>query len=94
MDKNTINLEIFLCIFAEINFSEKMETVIIRVKNERDRQKLVNYSINNGWQTQSFNNLLNRFIDTAPRDVPITDDEIIAEIKKVRQNGTSVKSYF
>jgi len=94
LDKNTINLEIFLCIFAEINFSEKMETVIIRVKNERDRQKLVNYSINNGWQTQSFNNLLNRFIDTAPRDVPITDDEIIAEIKKVRQNGTSVKSYF
>ena len=69
-----------------------METVIIRVKNERDRQKLINYSINNGWQTQSFNNLLNRFINTAPQDVPITDDEIIAEIKKVRQNGTSIKT--
>ena len=63
-----------------------METVIIRVKNERDRQKLINYSIDNGWQAQSFNNTLNRFIETAPKNVPITDDEILAEIKEVRQN--------
>ena len=63
------------------------ETVIIRVKNERDRQKLINYSINNGWQVQSFINVLNQFIDTAPQDVPITDDDILSEIKKVRQNG-------
>jgi len=64
-----------------------METVIIKVKNKRDCQKLINYSTTNGWQTQSFNNLLDRFIETAPQNVPITDDEIIAEIKKVRQNG-------
>jgi len=66
-----------------------METVIIRVKNENDRQKLINYSIDNGWQAQFFNSLLNQFIDTAPKDVPITDEEIMAEIKKVRQNGTA-----
>ena len=74
--------------FLEINFL-LMETVIIRVKNEYDRKKLINYSTDNGWQAFFFNNLLNQFIDTAPKDVPITDDEIIAEIKKVRQNGTT-----
>jgi hypothetical protein len=63
------------------------ETVIIRVKNEQDRKKLIDYSINNGWQVQSIINVLNQFIDTAPQDVPITDDEILSEIKKVRQNG-------
>ena len=64
-----------------------METVIIRVKNERERQKLIGYSVQNGWQAQSFNSLLNQFIDTAPQNVPLTDDEIVAEVKKVRQNG-------
>ena len=63
------------------------ETVIIRVKDERDRKKLIDYSINNGWQVQSIINVLNQFIDTAPQDVPITDDEILSEIKNVRQNG-------
>ena len=63
------------------------ETVIIRVKNEQDRKKLIDYSVNNGWQVQSFINVLNQFIDTAPQDVPITDEEILSEIKKVRKKG-------
>ena len=66
-----------------------METVIIRVKNECDCQKLIGYSIQNGWQAQSFNSLLNQFIDTAPQGVPLTDDEIVAEVKKVRQDGAA-----
>jgi len=65
-----------------------METVIVRVKNEYDRKKLIDYSTNNGWQAHFFNNLLNQFIDTAPKNVPITDDEILTEIKKFRQNGS------
>jgi len=66
-----------------------METVIVRVKNEHDRKKLIDYSIDNGWQAQFFNNLLIQFIETAPKDVPITDDEIMAEIKNFRQNGST-----
>jgi len=66
-----------------------METVIVRVKNEHDRKKLIDYSVGNGWQAHFFNNLLNQFIDTAPKDVPITDEEIMTEIKKFRQNGNS-----
>jgi len=69
-----------------------METVIIRVSNERDRRKLINYSIDNGWHAQSFNELLNEFIETAPKDVPITDDEILAEIKQVRQDARTLKT--
>ncbi|MCL2041764.1 MAG: hypothetical protein FWG84_06975 [Bacteroidales bacterium] len=64
-----------------------METVIIRVRSERDRLKLINYSMNNGWQTRSFNEMLNEFIETAPQNVPITDDEILAEIKHVRRDA-------
>ena len=69
-----------------------MDTVIIRVRNERDRRKLINYSIDNGWQAQSFNELLNEFIETAPQDVPITDDDILAENKQVRQDAKSLKT--
>jgi len=71
-----------------------METVIIRVSSERDRRKLINYSIDNGWQAQSFNEMLNEFIETAPQDVPITDDDILAEIKQVRQDAKSLKTCY
>ncbi|MCL2041239.1 MAG: hypothetical protein FWG84_04255 [Bacteroidales bacterium] len=64
-----------------------METVIIRVRSERDRLKLINYSMNNGWQARFFNEMLNEFIETAPKNVPITDDEILAEIKQVRRDA-------
>jgi len=33
---------------------------------------------------------LNQFIDTAPQDVPLTDEEIVAEVKKVRQDEMHV----
>jgi len=69
-----------------------METVVIRVSSERDKQKLINYSMNNGWLAQSFNDILDEFIETAPQNVPITDDEIIAEIKQVRQDAKSLKT--
>jgi len=38
------------------------------------------------------NELLNEFIETAPQDVPITDDDILAEIKQVRQDAKSFKA--
>jgi len=69
-----------------------METVIVRVRSDRDRRRLINYSMNNGWQAQSFNELLNEFIETAPQDVPITDDEILTEIKQVRQDARFLKT--
>ena len=39
-----------------------------------------------------FNEMLNEFIETAPKDVPITDDEILAEIKQVRQDAKFSKT--
>ena len=69
-----------------------METIIVRVGSENDRQKLINYSINNGWVAQSFNERLNEFIETAPKDVPITEDEILEEIKQVRQDAKYLKT--
>ena len=69
-----------------------METVVIRVRSESDRKRLINYSMNNGWEAHSFNELLNEFIETAPQDVPITDDEILAEIKQFRQDAKYLKT--
>jgi len=48
--------------------------------------------MNNGWKAQSFTELLNEFIETAPQDVPITDDEILTEIKQVRQDAKNLQT--
>jgi ligand-binding sensor domain-containing protein len=61
-----------------------METMIVRVQNKQDIRKLKQLSESNGWQTRSINQTLNLFINSAPVNVPLSDEEIIEEIKKVR----------
>ncbi|MDR0698590.1 MAG: hypothetical protein LBG28_05155 [Tannerella sp.] len=62
-----------------------METVIIPVKNRQDVHKLKQISAANGWQVQSGNDMLRWLIDSAPQDVPMTDDDIMDEIRQVWQ---------
>jgi ligand-binding sensor domain-containing protein len=67
-----------------------METMIVRVRNKQDIRKLKQFSENNGWQTRSINQILNLFINSAPVNVPLSDEEIIEEIKKVRAGQAAV----
>jgi hypothetical protein len=64
-----------------------METVIIQVKDEKDVRKLKRISADNGWQIQSSGDMLKWLIDNAPQDVPLTSDDIMDEIRQVRQGN-------
>ncbi|MDR1120606.1 MAG: hypothetical protein LBM08_06775 [Dysgonamonadaceae bacterium] len=62
-----------------------METVIIQVKDRQNVRKLRQISAANGWQVQSSGDVLRWLIDNAPQDVPLTDDDIMDEIRQVWQ---------
>jgi hypothetical protein len=62
-----------------------METVIIRVKDKQEVRKLRQISATNGWQVQSSGDMLRWLVDNAPQDVPLTDDDIMDEIRQVWQ---------
>ena len=63
-----------------------METVIISVANKREARKLMQFSAENGWKSQSMNQLLNWLVKTAPKEVPLNDEDIMNEIREVRKN--------
>ena len=63
-----------------------MGTLIIRVGNKQDSRKLTQFSAANGWESQSMNQLLSWLVKTAPKDVPLTDEDIMNEIREVRKN--------
>ena len=63
-----------------------METVIIRVEDKQDVRKLKQMSADNGWQIRSSGDMPRWLIDNAPQDVPLTDDDIMDEIRQVRQD--------
>ena len=66
-----------------------METVVIQVKGQQDVRKLRQMSAGNGWQIRSSSDMLRWLIDNAPQDVPLTDDDIMDEIRQVRQDNLS-----
>ena len=61
-----------------------METMIVNVRNKRDARKLRQFSAENGWKSQSMNQLLNWLVKTAPKEVPLSDEDIMNEIREVR----------
>jgi hypothetical protein len=63
-----------------------METLIIQVKNKKEARKLMQISADNGWGVRSRDQILQWFVDTAPKDVPLTDEDIMEEIRAVRTN--------
>ena len=64
-----------------------METMVIKVKDKQDVRKLRQMSADNGWQVQSGSDMLRWLIDNAPQNVPLTDDDIMDEIRQVRQDS-------
>jgi hypothetical protein len=64
----------------------EMETMIIEVKSKQDARKLMQISADNGWQVQSRSEMLRWLVDYAPQHVPLTDEDIMNEIRQVRQS--------
>jgi len=63
-----------------------METMLINVRNKREARKLMQFSAENGWKMQSMNQLLEWLVKTAPKEVPLSDEDIMTEIREVRKN--------
>ncbi|MDR2571501.1 MAG: hypothetical protein LBD23_14580 [Oscillospiraceae bacterium] len=59
--------------------------MIIRVGNKRDSRKLTQFSTENGWKSQSVNQLLSWLVNTAPKEVPLSYEDIMNEIREVRK---------
>jgi hypothetical protein len=60
-----------------------METLIIQVKNKKEARKLMEISDRD---VRSHDQILKWLVDAAPKDVPLTDEDIMREIRAVRIN--------
>ncbi|GHT24286.1 hypothetical protein FACS189430_08930 [Bacteroidia bacterium] len=63
-----------------------METMLIQVDTKQDADRLMEISEANGKKIQSRNRMLQWLIETAPKNVPLTDEDIMAEIRDKRMN--------
>jgi archaellum component FlaC len=63
-----------------------MEKLIIDIPNKTDVKFLSEIISRLGFKVERVTDKLNRFVEKAPKNVPISDAEIIAEIKEVRKN--------
>jgi hypothetical protein len=62
-----------------------MESLIIKVPKKSDAKMLMEISKRMGFEAETLEQKLNHFIRTAPKNVPITDDEIMREINTNRK---------
>jgi len=62
-----------------------MESLIIKVPNKSDVKMLIEISKRMGFKAETLEQKLNHFIRTAPKDVPLTDEEIMEEIYTSRK---------
>ena len=62
------------------------ETLIVKVKNKKEVRKLMQISADNGWEVQSREQIVRWLVDTAPKNVLLTDEDIMEEIRAVREN--------
>jgi hypothetical protein len=57
-----------------------MESIIIKVPKKSDAKMLIEISKRMGFVAESLEQKLNRMVRTAPKNVPISDDEIMEEV--------------
>jgi hypothetical protein len=63
-----------------------METMIINVNNKGEARRLRQLVIENGWRSQSMSQLLSWLVRTAPKEVPLSDEDIMNEVREVRKS--------
>jgi hypothetical protein len=64
-----------------------MESIIIKVPNKTDINLLLNISKRMGFKAETVDQKINKFIRSAPKNVPISDDDIMSEIYASRKNA-------
>jgi hypothetical protein len=64
-----------------------MESLIIKVPKKSDAKMLMEISKRMGFKAETLEQKLNHFIRTTPKDVPLTDDDIMGEIYASRKKA-------
>ncbi len=62
-----------------------MESLLIKVNNKNDYKFLLDLSKRMGFEIETLGNKIKKYLETSPKNVPLTDDDIMNEIKSVRQ---------
>ncbi|MCX6231453.1 MAG: hypothetical protein NTZ33_07910 [Bacteroidetes bacterium] len=58
-----------------------MESLLIKVRNKSDYKFLLDLSKRMGFEIETLSEKIKRYIKTSPKNVPLTDDDIMNEIK-------------
>ncbi|NTW31789.1 MAG: hypothetical protein HGB12_04060 [Bacteroidetes bacterium] len=64
-----------------------MESLIIRVPNKLDLNLLLKLVKRMGFQSETVEQKIDKYIANAPFDVPLTDNDIMKEVKTVRKRA-------
>lgn len=67
-----------------------MEKLIIEIPDKSDAKFIAEVIIRLGYKFESLNDKLKRFIKNSPKNVPLTDNDILNEISIVRK-GKGIK---
>lgn len=59
-----------------------MESLIIKVNNKSDYKFLLDLSKRMGFEIETLSDKITKYIKSSPKEVPLTDEDILNEIKR------------
>lgn len=59
-----------------------MESIIIKVNNKSDYKFLLDLSKRMGFEIETLSDKITKYIKSSPKEVPLTDEDILNEIKR------------
>lgn len=62
-----------------------MESLIIKVNNKSDYKFLLDLSKRMGFEIETLSEKITKYIKSSPKEVPLTDEDILNEIKSIRK---------
>lgn len=62
-----------------------MESIIIKVNNKSDYKFLLDLSKRMGFEIETLSDKITKYIKSSPKEVPLTDEDILNEIKNIRK---------
>lgn len=62
-----------------------MESLIIKVNNKSDYKFLLDLSKRMGFEIETLSDKITKYIKSSPKEVPLTDEDILNEIKSIRK---------
>jgi hypothetical protein len=64
-----------------------MESLLIKVRNKNDYKFLLDLSKRMGFEIETISDKIKKYIKTSPKNIPLTEDDIMNEIKSERKSS-------